>query len=194
MCDCQLFQVYVSGYKLYQRTFLQPTSIYTWLLFFCVSTCQDHRLLNRTDNHQTQQQFIVQGRHTDSRPSLIFTGTVFYWVYSQCKDTGRESQKVSILLVVSWELNEVQQPAVTASFSLMQEFIPIHSQLWVMFYYTSYPVWLKDTGGWPAHSPMFFLIRFSLLCGAWQISTWVKWKVVWPSISLEQHDVSWPGK
>ncbi len=26
------------------------------------------------------------------------------------------------------------------------------------------------------------------LCGAWQISTWVKWKVVWPSVSLKQQD------
>lgn len=51
------------------------------------------------------------------------------WTYSQHRDTGKDGQKVSILLVVSWELNEVQQPAVKASFSLMQEFIPFHSHL-----------------------------------------------------------------
>lgn len=124
--------------NLIQEHFYSPQVSMLVFLLFCFS---DRRLLNQTGNHQTQQRLIVQGRHTDSAPSLTFEDTVFYCIYSFTVKTQGETAKKWASSVVSWKLNEVQQPAVKSSFSLMQESIAFCAYLQAVFYYTSYSDW-----------------------------------------------------
>lgn len=159
---CQLFQVYMSSYKLYPRTFLQSTRINTCFLLFCLSDCWDHRLLIQTDNHQTQQQLIVQGLHTDPRFSFTFADTVFYWVYSFSEQRHRE-RKVESEHPLYGVMGAEWSPTVCRE-GLLQFNAGIHplsfsSMSSVLLHQLS---GLKDPGGWSAN---FFLIVLASCAG-----------------------------
>lgn len=96
----------------------------------------------------------------------------------------REEEEVSALHVVMWELNATQEPAVKASFSQCRNSF-LFILICVSFFIT--PV-IRLEGPQGFGCPIDSFYGFCKLCGAWQISTWVKWKTVWPSVSLKQHD------
>lgn len=93
----------------------------------------------------------MQGRHTDQELPLHLSS--IECTHSKHKDTERESQKVRILFVVSWELNEVQQPAVKFNAGIHP--LSFSSMSSVLLHQLS---GLKDPGGWPANLPLFFFL------------------------------------
>lgn len=145
-----------------QRHFSPPTRINTCFLLFCLSDCWDHRLLIQTDNHQTQQRFIVQGLHTDPRSSFAFADTVSYWAYSYSVQRRRKRKLESVhplygVVGAEWSPRACRE-------GLFQFNAGIHplsfsSMSSVLLHQLS---GLKDPRGWSAN---FFLIALASCVG-----------------------------